>query len=106
MILSTITGLAALGQDAEIQTDFRLDPSNEVVHFQTDVSEVLVPIAIVNDALLESNETFEVLLHSPSNGYLDDRRSTVITVIDDEGRLSSQDTPAFSHFISKTCSFP
>lgn len=47
-----------------------------------------IPIPIIDDDIVEENETFEVSLEEPTGGALVGKfRRTIVTILNDDGRL-------------------
>ena len=80
------------GQTAE-EEDFTSFPQNGFVTFPPGQTTAQLQVGVVDDALVESDETFEVTLGSASNARLEDN-SAIGTIVDND--VAPNAAPAFT----------
>ena len=80
------------GQTAE-EADFTSFPQNGFVTFSPGQTTAQLQVAVVDDELVESDETFEVTLGSASNARLEDNSATG-TIVDND--VAPNAAPAFT----------
>ena len=81
-----ITGISTRDQDAQLAADFTVNSTFELILFPRGVEQLSAQIEIIEDGLVESNETFEVFLHSPVEGVVDSQNNVPVTIIDNDGK--------------------
>ena len=81
-----------IGQTAE-EADFTSFPQNGFVTFPPGQTTARLQVGVVDDALVESDETFEVTLGSASNARLEDN-SAIGTIVDND--VAPNAAPAFT----------
>ncbi len=73
------------GQEATIGTDVR--GSSFPVRFRSGQTQVFLQLYVVDDAILESTETFTVHLLSPIRGIIQEPDEAIVTIFDDECKM-------------------
>ena len=61
------------------------------VEFSTEVLRVPFNVSIINDNILEDNETFNLIINPsslPSEVIVTDRSQAIVTIVDDDGMLT------------------
>lgn len=77
-------------------SDFTLNtalPTNITFLANTDPDPICVQVTVLNDAILEFNETISLLLsHVSPEGVIVTQNTTIVTIVDDESKLNTYDT--------------
>jgi hypothetical protein len=66
---------------------------NGTISFAIGETSKSFTVAIINDSQIEKNETFSLILSSPTNAILGSPASTVITIIDNDKATARGKTP-------------